>query len=411
MTPEETEKQQFEKPLGEQVLLVPGVLFYTEHVDVPEAVAASEIGTFAELALESLSPFPVDQLYWGFLYQSGSTNLLLYAAHKDRLKREGFDHLEDYAWVLPDFATVSFTQLAENAEILYIGTHSVSLVHRTMANPVPTSLQTAPMPEDGDLNRVFESLRQQAPELPLYSTSLQVRLSEVVVEENCLPVFAHEVADSTITREADFAPWTRVEAVESALWPADIRPAAFKQRERNARRLNSFFVRATYWSIWIAVLFVLMELALFGGGKWLESKRSLIDSQLTAVARVEDQQSLMLKLDQVAQNELRPIAMLEMANQIRVDLNARIEYNSVAIEGENRITIEGKAGSVNEFYKYTEQLKRSGNFDLIDSTDSTTRGDTTFRVIMDYIHSTPPPAPDAPLEADPPESGEEVVAK
>lgn len=100
----------------------------------------------------------------------------------------------------------------------------------------------------------------------------------------------------------------------------------------------------------------------------------------------------MNKLEQVAQNELRPIAILEVANQIRIDLKSSgIEYDEVVIEGLNRLTIEGKASTINELNEYTKALRASGNFQLVENPKSITRsGKTTFTATLDYLHTIPP---------------------
>lgn len=99
----------------------------------------------------------------------------------------------------------------------------------------------------------------------------------------------------------------------------------------------------------------------------------------------------MNKLEQVAQNELRPIAILEVANQIRIDLKSSgIEYDEVVIEGLNRLTIEGKASTIKELNEYTNALRESGNFQLVENPKSITRsGKTTFTATLDYLHNIP----------------------
>jgi hypothetical protein len=132
---------------------------------------------------------------------------------------------------------------------------------------------------------------------------------------------------------------------------------------------------------------------------WLSTLDKQIETQRTAVLTIEDKQALMIKLEQVAKNELRPIAILEAANNIRLKLKLGIEYDSAVVEGENHITIEGKATSINALNSYTESLKQSGQFELITAPESITRaGKTTFSVTLAYTHIeavAPVEAPDA----------------
>jgi hypothetical protein len=43
----------------------------------------------AELALEELSPFPLESLAWGFVRAPGEERLFLYAAYRERLRQSG----------------------------------------------------------------------------------------------------------------------------------------------------------------------------------------------------------------------------------------------------------------------------------------------------------------------------------
>ena len=71
----------------DKVILVPDYYFYTELLELPIGLDAEEIQNYAEYTLEDSSPFPVEQLYWGFLTnQEDASCMLLYAAYKPRLK-------------------------------------------------------------------------------------------------------------------------------------------------------------------------------------------------------------------------------------------------------------------------------------------------------------------------------------
>ena len=112
---------------------------------------------------------------------------------------------------------------------------------------------------------------------------------------------------------------------------------------------------------------------------WLSAHASRIEAQAPAVSRIEDQHTLINKLDQIAQNELRPIALLEHANAIRTKLGSNIVYDDVDIVGENEVTIKGSAGSVNQFNAYVKQLEQSGYFVISEDPKYVTRGGkTTF---------------------------------
>lgn len=87
-----------------EALMLPAEFFFVEQVEVPAAVTPGELADYAELSIESIAPFPLEQLRWGFLTAPDGQSILIYAALNDRLKRTGYKDLESYNWVLPDFA-------------------------------------------------------------------------------------------------------------------------------------------------------------------------------------------------------------------------------------------------------------------------------------------------------------------
>jgi hypothetical protein len=80
--------------------------------------------------------------------------------------------------------------------------------------------------------------------------------------------------------------------------------------------------------------------------------------------------------------------MLTAANEVRTALGKTgIEYDETIIESNNRLTIEGKANTINELNLYTESLRQSGKFQLAEDPKYITRdGKTTFTVTLDYTY-------------------------
>ena len=100
------------------VLVLPAEYFFIEKVEVPAALSPAELGDFAELSMEAVSPFPLDQLRWGFSCAPNGQHLLIYAALKDRLKLAGHAELESYTWVLPDFTTLRGARFTRDTEVV-----------------------------------------------------------------------------------------------------------------------------------------------------------------------------------------------------------------------------------------------------------------------------------------------------
>lgn len=357
------------------VLIVPSDFFFIELVEVPSALEPGELEDFAELSIEGFSPFPVEQLCSGYLVSPDGDQILLYAALSDRLKREGYADLEEYTWVLPDFATLHGARFPQTTKIHLIGETSATLLEQPSGEGLPQNIVST---EDAPVG------------------AFQLRAITPTLDEHGLPIFEFEA----LTEAPDDGHWSSLKPDEKTLWQADIRPRDFKAAERNTRRTTALVTKIMGYAALFAVLLIVLEGLLYAGGFWLGARQAKVEAQLSDVRRVEDKQSLMNKLEQVAQNELRPIGILEAANDIRLELgNTGIEYDEVAVEGTNRLTIEGKANTINELNKYTDSLAKSGVFALVGDPKYITRGGkTTFTVTLDYTHQEPAPTEDTAEE-------------
>jgi Tfp pilus assembly protein PilN len=349
------------------VLIVPGHLFFVDRINLPQALESSEIDDFAELSLENLAPFPVEQLYWGYLYSKSAGSILLYASYKERIKAQGYQHIETYLWVLPDFATLFGAAFSDATTLQLEGDESFSRITFAAEDSLPQQIISSP--------EVQKLEGEHAP--------LRLKLESTEVNEQGIPTFHFQSLDPSTAHTV--AHFEKLSPSEHALWRADIRDAEFKKTERGARKLTARITRATVYAALFAVLLIVLEGVLFLGDLWLDTQRAKIAGQAPEVRRIEDKQSLMNKLDQVAQNELRPIATLDALNQVRPE---GIYFTSTVTEGQNRIIIDGIANTINELNAYADALLASGNFVMPEDPRILTRGgQTTFTATLDYIHT------------------------
>lgn len=364
---------------------MPGHLFFCESVTLPPEVDSSEIGDFAELSIESLSPFPLDQLLWGYLHRSGISRLILYATHKDRLKASGFDDLERYAWVLPDFATLAGAHFEGSTEVSLVSDSSLSLLRFENGEPVPMIVAASPLKDGDSIESVTANLRTMLGSTPKAETRMVVHHAETRLNDDGLPAFSHQAISERMLQTGE---WQHLSPAESDLWRADIRWKDFKKAERSKRHTSLLISRMAGWALWLALALALGEILLGAGNLWLGGMRKRLDAQQAEVLTIQDRHSLTTKLEQVAQNELQPMQILAALNNPRP---AGIYFTSATAEGENRITVEGIANTVNELNSYTEQLRNSGDFRLLEDPKALTRsGQTTFSVVLEFSNKKKP---------------------
>lgn len=365
MNAPETEPEISESP----ICLVPGHLFFIQTIELPADLSPEETQSFAELSLEARSPFPLEQLHWGSFLDRDAEQLLIYATHQDRLKQMGYKDLKDYTWVLPDFISILGHSLPPE-EYLLSTELSIASVQFSKSAQLPESV-TAFANED--------------PQAPQVNDNTFELLESTLVEKETLQFeIATPSEGSSHTVQFD----------ESVLWKADIRSPEFKINARRLRKLSQYLNQGFKWAVGVAALLLFAEVVLFGCNFWLDSKNSVLAEQAQPVAKIQEQQALTIKLEQVFGSELRPVAMLEKLNQLRPE---GIYFDETSSSVGNEITIEGVAQSINELNNYTSKLRESGQFKLIKSPKAITRsGQTTFSVQLTYTHEESPEPADSP---------------
>jgi len=255
---------------AEQVLVLPGHLFFIESIEVPVDLEPSEIQDFVELSLESLAPFPVDQLNWGYLYDEESPIILLYAAHRDRLKQAGYTDLQSYAWVLPDFATLTGACFPDETLVALESSNNLSLCLFDKGTSIPRTVLVAPLTDDAldQVLKATQSLKASAADLPKTASTLSICAEAVDLSEQGLPTFNQVSADDSRS-DLEYGAWTTLAPGEGQLWQADVRSSDFKASERSARRLGALLLRITGWAALFAVALIVGEIVLMACLTWL----------------------------------------------------------------------------------------------------------------------------------------------
>lgn len=325
------------------ICLIPSHYFFVEFISFDnqdhQSISIKETDRFFELQLESLSPLPLDQLLWGYYTPPNSTQSILYACLKSRLANEGYDSLEEYTWVLPQF-------------IPQLALHTIQ----------PSDLHDLSKLEAfKDSDTVSDTLHLEK--------DLQVSIAQYTADEKAPEPPASMCIDLQV------------------LWSADIRSEAFKDQEQKNRSRLAFINKSFKLSLYFTAFILLSELTLAGANLWLTQYASKIETQAPTVRLIEDQHTLINKLDQISQNELRPIALLEQANQIRSKISSNIIYDNVDITNENEVIIKGTAGSVNDLNRYVSQLNQSNHFNVIEDPKYITRGGKTTFTLKMYFQS------------------------
>ena len=142
-------------PPPPKVSLLPDAVFFTRAVPIAADTPPAEVATQVELALESLSPFPVSQLYHGYYFPPGASAALVFAAYRRRFTAEQTELWAEADLVLPTFAALLGAPIAPGTTLLL--THPESLTALHAAPGGPAQIFTTPLPPASDDAAVNEA--------------------------------------------------------------------------------------------------------------------------------------------------------------------------------------------------------------------------------------------------------------
>lgn len=347
----------------EAFICLPTELLFFEKATVPAAVELNELTEFVELTLEERSPFPLRELCFGYLYEPTERCVLIYAAIRRRVEQLFPGALEEARFVLPAFCLLNGMQS--------LAGKTIALQTDTVAEMITMTAQGLPLPLEEAGSEAVPAVRLQLHSLEWAKDgALQVVLSEVSGDE-----------------ESDPEPATHPGRLSlRTLWAADVREDDFKKLERARRKREKLLLRAIVAGGWAALFLLVSQFGLWayrGHVERLFEERTRLQ---TAVLTVQDRHGLLTTLEQVTAADLRPMDVLEAMNRLRPDA---IHFTEMRAEGQNRITIEGIASSVNLLNRYAESLRESGEFRVSDPRTLVRAGRTTFTLTVDYTGPLP----------------------
>ena len=96
------------RELREITLRIPGEHFFCEAIPLPDSAQDEDLEGIASLALEddAFSPYPIDQLAWGFWGSVESGRIIVFATPFAKLRNLGWQNLEHFRRVFPSFVSL-----------------------------------------------------------------------------------------------------------------------------------------------------------------------------------------------------------------------------------------------------------------------------------------------------------------
>lgn len=284
-------------PPPPKVALLPDGLFFSRAVAIAAGASAGDAAAQIELALESFSPFPLTQLYYGYFWKPGAETALVFAAYRRRFTSDQTATWDGAEQVLPAFATLLGAEVQPATTFILASPEGLTAVH--WATPAaPSQMIFRPLAAeatDEDRAKLRESL------IAAMGGSQHVR------DFDAPPAPQASITDREVTfRSGDFE--SRFSA--SAAAALDARDKAELSALRLAHKRDVILWRAALVCVAVLALLALGEVGLKIGAAWQKRRLALQHVQEPVVQQIMDMKSAAMHIEDLATKRLLPLEML-----------------------------------------------------------------------------------------------------
>ncbi len=352
------------------VILLPGERFFVRRIPI---AADSPVAPQIELALETLAPFPLEQMFYGHVLDRASRHALVYAAY-----RRNFSAAEQSGWanatsVLPDFLMHVFVPRGSQSAdaTLHETDAALTAIAWDEASELPASiLHRTVSPE----NRA-QTKKDLLAEL---SRRIETTPENLSIVEG--PIIATHSNKSGVTLKCD--EFSTPPLNTTLLQLADVRDhevLSIRRREqRRATLWGNTFVTVTA----ALVLCLLVEFGMIGTAKLLGSRQAQLSERSPEIDKIESAQNLANRLETLAAQQLRPFEMLAAINASRPQ---SVEFLRVSTRGPLQLEIDAQTTNPNDLRTYGAALKALGFIESAAIQDPRSQsGRTTFLLEINF---------------------------
>lgn len=379
-----------------------------DEIDLPEGIKGRELEDFAALHLETVSPFPLAQLAWGFLCNREIGKFLIYATLREKIvqpirKAEEDGDAEQH--LLTIGVGVSGLCRGEREVLVLKSDQGIWLLEFTEDEILPTVLDyitpSEPDESDGEAGKdhLVERFKKMCPsDYPMD----QIRFLET---DWCLKwskgrgvfQFSEWGENGKEDRNLEGRSFSRQD-----LWWADLRNSDFKISLRKQARRETFFAYACVAAVLFLILSIGIEFLNIGFGAANNRLDQRIDSARGLVSELEDKHRLREQLYSLLADEPGTFAFLTYINALR---DPAVHYNRVESRGD-QVVIDCETNSVENVNEFVNRLRSGTGITSVEMSNQTTRvtGSVTFTLTLRGR------APDANRQSPQPDAPESALA-
>ncbi len=352
------------------VIRLPDTRFFVRTIPIATDATAADVAGQVELALETLSPFPVAQLYHGHFWLPGEPAALIYAAFRRRFTTDDTDAWPEADLVIPAFAAVLGLKPATGTTVMLWGDAWMTGVHWGDSGAVPSRVLTEPLPAEPS-----DEARARVREDILRASGGSLRVIDVVAEP------ALRAGDSLDESDYAFTVGEALAVLPAAVTDAvDVRDKQELAARRKAKSRDLFLWRMLLGLIALVLVAGLLEVGLVAVNAWQTRRQQRLEEQRPQVDLVMSNEALIRRIAQLSET-LRPFEMIDLAN----DKPDSIYFLSTEARDVNVLVVEATTRNSADVGVFEATLRANPSLEKVELSPPAERdGVSTFRVTLTF---------------------------
>lgn len=340
------------------IVILPGHLFFVRSLELPTGIRPEEVESFVEVSTEQISPFTLAQLYYGYYLPPESSRLLVFAAYRKKLQAFADEAWENAELVVPDFVSILALEHEGPTLVFLQNDADIMLAYWPAGGGVPERLVSRHVHSESALTsaeEVREELRRKIGHVPASART-------ILLEG---PVRAR-FRDRNLVfdlRQAGGADGPSVEIPRPAFWTTDVRDKAFLQASRKVRQQNRWLWNGVIAIVACFLALAVFEVGLFAGRKILQSRLERVEALEPEVARVQEEEALASRLEELSGQRLLPFEFLQFINRIRP---SSVYFTTVSTSGLRSMQIEARTPRAADADRFQEALQRAEGVESVE---------------------------------------------
>jgi Fe2+ transport system protein FeoA len=363
----------FKDAKPQEAAMLPGNRFFVRRL----TVEGEDVPGQVNLALEAISPFPLEQMLVGFVTSADGKQVLAYAAHRRRFTAE-----ESFAWpedcqVVPEFLALCGHRPTADAIIVHRGDERLTALAWKAGDELPLAIVVAEL-ADADEAGIAREAAARA-DLP----------ADVAVENVTGAISGSIVEGDLVLKREGNGTFT---IPKKGLDDSDIRDSDFLAERRKKERLNLILWNAARLGAAVIVVSLILDLAGMVVGMRSSSLEAANEARRPVVEDIEASQAITSRILELGVKRLLPIEMLALVNEKRP---ATVEFTNIQCElkkakdstiAKPMMTVDAKtpnAGDISDFLKAVQAMPEveaaTNSEPRVRETSTTFRIEITFK--------------------------------